>query len=267
MRKLITLTMIVVLSILLVSCTDSKLSDDKVNVLFYTGRNASKIESYYDLEINSLIEEPEEPVRDGYRFSGWYKNIEKTDPWDFAVDIVVKSTVIYAKWDSLLWTISFVINVDLGEKYSSSSVIIDEFNMDDNIYLPVVNRPGGKFRGWSLVPEDEYELHMDLYTYTSHLPTLEQTDFVLYPIFNNNKYMITFQPRMTGVTTPKPVTGVEYGSVINWATPLNNTTTHNFVGWFTKNGVNSGDWGEEITNGMLYAKASNTLLYAKWEEK
>lgn len=267
MRKILTLVMITVVSIILVGCADRQLSDENINVLFYTGSGSSMVSTYFDVEINTLIIEPEDPERNGFRFSGWYKEIEFLNKWDFDNDKVNASLVLYAKWDSLVWPISFVLNPELGERFSSSSNVFEEFDADKDLFLPTVNRPGGSFRGWSLVPQEEYTLDLPLFTYTRHLPILDYDEFVLYPIFNNNKYMITFQPRMAGVSVPKPVTGIEYGSVINWITPLEDTNTHVFVGWFSKNGINSGDWGVEYLNGNLYAQASNTLLYAKWQEK
>lgn len=42
--------------------------------------------------------EPEDPVREGYTFSGWYSDIDKTTPWDFENDTVSGNLVLYASW-------------------------------------------------------------------------------------------------------------------------------------------------------------------------
>ena len=108
---------------------------------------------------------------------------------------------------------------------------------------------------------------MTVYRYAHDLPLSTTFDFVLYPVFNNNKYLITFNPRMAGVSTPAPKTGVEYGSIVSWIPVINDTATHTFVGWYTKNGGSSGDWGVKVENGDLWAIAANALLYGRWEEK
>lgn len=41
---------------------------------------------------------PEDPVRDGYKFEGWYKDIHLTEEWDFEKDTVQGNMSLYAKW-------------------------------------------------------------------------------------------------------------------------------------------------------------------------
>ncbi|MBQ4642410.1 MAG: InlB B-repeat-containing protein [Oscillospiraceae bacterium] len=41
---------------------------------------------------------PQDPVREGYIFAGWYKDIHLQDPWNFETDIVEGSVALYAKW-------------------------------------------------------------------------------------------------------------------------------------------------------------------------
>ena len=45
-----------------------------------------------------LVQKPEDPVRQGYIFEGWYKDDRYTESWDFAAGVVTKDTIIYAKW-------------------------------------------------------------------------------------------------------------------------------------------------------------------------
>lgn len=44
------------------------------------------------------VVEPENPVRKGYTFSGWYSDIDRTTPWDFENDTVSGNLVLYASW-------------------------------------------------------------------------------------------------------------------------------------------------------------------------
>ena len=41
---------------------------------------------------------PENPVRLGRTFAGWYQDEAKLIPWDFEQDTVEKNTTLYAKW-------------------------------------------------------------------------------------------------------------------------------------------------------------------------
>lgn len=283
MRKIALLFVAFFVAIGLAACQDKKTSDELINVIFYTGQNATKIETYFDIHVDSKIEAPEEPTRDGFFFDGWYKDIAFTQAWDFDNDVVTQTTILFAKWRSGVWPLTLVLRPELGEEFVTNDLPPTEFTAGKGVYLPDVRRPGGSFRGWSLVPQDEFTLDMKVYKNTQDLPITQYTEFVLYPIFNNNKYLVTYQVRMAGISTPAPKTGVEYGSVINWLPVIADTATHRFIGWFTKNGANTGDWGYQLVNqtfdengdpivlpdGVIdyYPNASNTLLYGKWEEK
>ncbi|MBQ4642413.1 MAG: InlB B-repeat-containing protein [Oscillospiraceae bacterium] len=44
------------------------------------------------------IPKPQNPVREGYTFAGWYKDIHLQEQWDFDKDVVESSMYLYAKW-------------------------------------------------------------------------------------------------------------------------------------------------------------------------
>ena len=44
---------------------------------------------------------PDEPVREGFRFEGWYRDIHLKDEWDFDKDTVQGNISLYAKWGVL----------------------------------------------------------------------------------------------------------------------------------------------------------------------
>lgn len=41
---------------------------------------------------------PEDPTREGYRFEGWYSDIDLQKPWDFENDTVQGNMTLYARW-------------------------------------------------------------------------------------------------------------------------------------------------------------------------
>lgn len=282
MRKITLIILMIFSAVILVACSDKQLSDNLTNVLFYTGRNATLVETYFDVSIGSTIEEPEAPERVGYHFEGWFKDVTLLQKWDFNNDVVTETILLYAKWKALVWTLDFVLNEELDEVFATNDTPPSSFNAGQSIALPDVRRPGGSFRGWAFVPQEEFTSDMKVYKNTIDLPVTLEEGFILFPIFNNNKYLVTYQVRNSEVSTPAPKTGVEYGSIISWLPILADTSTQRFVGWFTKNG-NNGDWGVQLVNRSYdvngdpielpenvldyFPNPNNTLLYAMWEDK
>ncbi len=54
--------------------------------------------SYIGIKIGSTINRPTDPVAEGYRFEGWYRDTACTKAWDFENDIVQEDLTLYAKW-------------------------------------------------------------------------------------------------------------------------------------------------------------------------
>ena len=53
------------------------------------------------VEESGLVTEPTAPTKEGYTFSGWYKESGCTSAWDFATDTVTANVTLYAKWTPL----------------------------------------------------------------------------------------------------------------------------------------------------------------------
>ncbi|MDP4119749.1 MAG: leucine-rich repeat protein [Bacillota bacterium] len=47
---------------------------------------------------NETITAPTTPTRDGFTFTGWYKDSDCTTMWDFSKDVVIVDTTLYAGW-------------------------------------------------------------------------------------------------------------------------------------------------------------------------
>ena len=67
-------------------------------VSFDYGGYASQKESYIELKEGSLVEMPEQPEAEGYRFIGWYKDQDCTKEWSFQTDRVQEDITLYACW-------------------------------------------------------------------------------------------------------------------------------------------------------------------------
>lgn len=48
-----------------------------------------------------LLEEPEPPTREGYLFTGWYKDSACYELWDVNSDIIESDIMLYAGWQKL----------------------------------------------------------------------------------------------------------------------------------------------------------------------
>ena len=48
-----------------------------------------------------LLEEPESPTREGYVFTGWYKDNACYEMWDVNNDIIESDMTLYAGWQKL----------------------------------------------------------------------------------------------------------------------------------------------------------------------
>lgn len=80
------------------------------NIIYYTDRDTIY---YIDYSDNGIIEDfSENPIREGYKFSGWYKEPEYINKWNFNEDnlneiinleYLVQFNVnkLYAKWEKL----------------------------------------------------------------------------------------------------------------------------------------------------------------------
>lgn len=59
------------------------------------GSELSSITAQY----GETLERPNNPVREGYRLVGWYKDLDLKKPWDFDSDTVQGNMTLYAKWE------------------------------------------------------------------------------------------------------------------------------------------------------------------------
>ena len=50
------------------------------------------------VQYGEYITEPQAPTRDGYRFNGWYSDLDRTELWDFENDTVQGNMTLYAGW-------------------------------------------------------------------------------------------------------------------------------------------------------------------------
>lgn len=51
-----------------------------------------------DVKVGSTLNRPTDPMEEGYRFDGWYRDAACTKVWNFETDIAQSDMTLYAKW-------------------------------------------------------------------------------------------------------------------------------------------------------------------------
>lgn len=54
--------------------------------------------NYQIAKIGEKLQEPAQPTKEGYTFTGWYKDYALSEQWNFDTDLVEESTVLVAGW-------------------------------------------------------------------------------------------------------------------------------------------------------------------------
>ncbi len=83
------------------------------------GSNVASITQDYGTSIIA----PEDPVKEGYTFNGWYQEAALTTPWTFSSDqVLVSDITLYAKWD---------VRTDTAYKveYYQQNIVGDEYTL------------------------------------------------------------------------------------------------------------------------------------------
>jgi uncharacterized repeat protein (TIGR02543 family) len=95
-----------------------------------------------EVEHGSKLSPPSaEPVRAGYRFGGWFRDIAFTEPWNFDTHEVVGDIHLYSKWDILTYSIKY--NTNGGNEIPEGT-----YTVETTVTLPVPARAEYTFAGW-----------------------------------------------------------------------------------------------------------------------
>ena len=87
---------IIGLCVLLIACMAFAVSNRGYQVSF-DSLGGTVVESQKRM-YGELLEEVEEPSREGYVFDGWYRDPGTTVPWNMDGDTVTESLTLYAGW-------------------------------------------------------------------------------------------------------------------------------------------------------------------------
>ncbi|MCF7929921.1 MAG: InlB B-repeat-containing protein [Acholeplasmataceae bacterium] len=222
------------------SISDSEMTYD----VSFDSNGGSAVSDLNDVLHGSTITEPSNPIREGYIFSGWYKESTCITPWIFSTEIVTSDITLYAKWIAITYTVTFDSNG--GSPVDSLTDIVSESLIDapEEPY-----KYNAIFVGWF----KEIEL-VNEWNFSSDIVT---QDITLYAKWIPMTYTVSFE--VNGGTTIIDMTDLSSGSILNMPeSPVKDGYT--FIGWFKEAELIHG-WNFEIDQ-----VTSDTVLYAKWEE-
>lgn len=95
---------------------------------------------------------PADPVREGFRFLGWYRDPEGLVPWDFVSDLVTGDLTLYARWEEPdgTYAITGVILDEGGNPVSGAEVRAVKGNT--LFQGPIVTGPDGRYAFQQIPP-------------------------------------------------------------------------------------------------------------------
>ena len=135
-KNLIKLVVVALLCFITFGCDQVDPVEEKC-VITFDSDGGSEIQSI-EIQKGTKISKPNDPVKEGYLFNGWYLNDEK---WSFIGYTVTEDMTLKAKWDEKEYTMIFI----------SDNNIISEKKYKFNSPIDVPNDPvkeGYTFIGW-----------------------------------------------------------------------------------------------------------------------
>ena len=187
---------------------------------------------------NTLLEKPEDPIKEGHTFAGWYLDSSFENEFDF-YRMPSKDTTIYAKYDVNQYTV---------EVETFGGTVIDSFSLNygQTIIAPSApEKEGCNFVGWFL------DMELTIPFERMPMPAENITLYAKYEAKTNSISFISnggtnvdtiIQDAGTAVTAPTDPT--RFGYI--------------FKGWYTEPGlINKYTFGTMPNDGII--------LYAKWE--
>ena len=183
-------------------------------------------------DFGATIEKPNNPVKEGYTFDGWYSDLEYTSVYQFT-SMPSQDITLYAKWRINTYTINFI---DYDDSIIKS--INYEYNETLNIEFPESpQRAGYTFTGWNEI----------------EFTTMPASDLFIEALYTINQYTITYHTNGGSIVQDAIY---DYSSELIEPETIKNG--HSIEGWYLD---------EALTEKYTFTTmpAENITLYAKWQ--
>ncbi len=124
---------------------DYSIADDELDNRITVSFNSYEGQEYFSYSIcyGKRVNNPGEPHRNGYTFSGWYKDKNCTEKFDF-LSRLYENTIIYAGWDTI--TVKSVVN---GKGKANYVLTLNDSNekplSQKSFYYQVYDKNGNKW--------------------------------------------------------------------------------------------------------------------------
>jgi uncharacterized repeat protein (TIGR02543 family) len=262
MKKITLFIVLLVAVVALAGCQDQQFQNDDITVIFFTANfGSTEVESYLNVEPNTVISEPEDPVREGFTFNGWFQDFYKTVPWDFDTDTVGDtSIVLYAKWTPNVYNIIYDTN---GGEITTTDYPT-QFTAGQSVILPFVRLTGYSFVAWYPYDWESEDDTIPGDPGFQSSPQEQYEDLYLYAHYEAVRVQVNFNVNYPGDAADAPERPqailVSYGAINDFIV-FDDTAEYTFMGW---NSTPSGS-GTFYNNGEPFERTQRITLYAIWQ--
>ena len=205
-----------------------------------------------DIVSGSTITQPENPIKAGYEFKGWYKEAEYINAWDFAADTVTHNITLYAMWtakEPAGTTFVVVFDSNGGSKVAAIKDIIEGSTITEPVEP---TKTGYVFKGWYKnsaltaiwdFAADPVTEDMILYAKWAIKEPSEPTFVVVFDS-NGGSKVTAIKDIIEGSTIIEPLAPTKVG--------------YTFAGWYKNSALTDlWDFAADIVT-------EDIILYAKW---
>ena len=215
----------------------------------FDSQGGSEVAPVVGIIPGSFVTEPEEPTREDFIFTGWYKEAECLSLWDFRQDKINDNITLYADWEPIplvLYTVTF------DSQGGSPVESIHNVNAGSVIAEPEEPKMEGYvFNGWHKEPEGFNSWDFENYTINEDTTLYAKWSAISAP----ETYTVSFDSQ--GGSPVEALLDIPGGSTVKMPTePVRDG--YKFGGWFIEaEALTAWNFDTGRVNG-------NMTLYAKW---
>lgn len=213
---------------------------EKFTVTF-NSNGGSAVSPFTEVLDGSTILAPTAPSRDGFTFAGWYKDVELTQSFGFGSEQITANITIYAKWDAIVYTITYVLfdgsypTMDVSYTILTPTITFDE-----------ASKVGYDFLGWFDLPSGGNAV--------TGIPTGSMGNVTVYAQYQPIGYAVVFVPSGGTVDPEHILFNIETPT---FQLPIPQRDGYFFIGWYLE-----GELYTEVPQGSI----GNRVYTAEWSE-